>query len=56
MQGWHGLRWEFTNLSSTCTFMDLTLSIANNRIESSLHEKPQNLYLYIPPHSCHPKI
>ena len=55
MQGWHGLRWEFTNLSSTCTFMDLTLSITNNRIESSLHEKSQNLYLYIPPHSCHPK-
>ena len=55
MQGWHGLRWEFTNLSTTCNFMDLTLSITDNKIETSLYEKPKNLYLYIPPHSCHPK-
>ena len=55
MQGWHGLCWEFTNPSTTGNFMGLTLSITNDKIETSLYEKPQDLYLYIPPHSCHPK-
>jgi hypothetical protein len=35
--------------------MDLALTITNNKIESTLYEKEQNLYLYIPPTSAHPK-
>ena len=48
------LRWDFSPLSKTIDFMDLTLSIADGRIKTSLYKKPSNIHLYIPPHSCHP--
>jgi len=35
--------------------MDLTLTITNNKVESTLYKKEQSLYLYIPPTSAHPK-
>eukprot|EP00804_Cyclotella_cryptica_P005147 CCRYP_018671-RB/>CCRYP_018671-RB protein AED:0.36 eAED:0.36 QI:0/-1/0/1/-1/0/1/0/158 len=35
--------------------MDLTLTLSGQTIQSTLFEKPQNLYLYLPPHSSHPK-
>ena len=54
MQTWHGLKWEFTHPSTSCNFMDLSISISNNRLTTTLYEKKQNLYLYIPPHSAHP--
>eukprot|EP00956_Cyclotella_meneghiniana_P015303 scaffold23289_cov74-Cyclotella_meneghiniana.AAC.1 len=55
MNAWFGLEWTFTEPASTVNFMDLTISIVNGRIETTLFEKAQNLYLYIPPHSSHPK-
>ena len=56
MQQWHGLQWEFTPLSTTCNFMDLTVTITpSGHLSTTLSEKPQNLYLYIPPSSAHPK-
>jgi hypothetical protein len=55
MQQWHGLSWEFSPLSRSCTFMDLTITIESNRLTTTVYEKPQNLYLYIPPTSAHPK-
>ena len=53
VNNFHGLDWEFTPLSRTCNFMDVTLSIVDDRIESTLFEKKMALYLYIPPHSAH---
>jgi hypothetical protein len=55
MQQWLGLSWEFSPLSHSCTFMDLTISITTNKISTSIYKKTQNLYLYIPPSSAHPK-
>jgi hypothetical protein len=55
MNGWYGLTWDCTEPSTSVNFMDLTISIVNSRLETTLYEKPQNLYLYIPPHSSHPK-
>ena len=48
------LKWDFSPLQKTADFMDLTLSIVGNRIETTLYEKPHSLHLYIPPSSCHP--
>ena len=49
-----GLTWEFNKPSNKVDFMDLTISIHNGKITTSLFEKPLNLHLYIPPHSAHP--
>ena len=34
--------------------MDMTISIREDQIVTSLYEKSMNLYLYTPPHSAHP--
>ena len=49
-----GLVWEFTEPSTQVDFMDMTIKIENNRLTTTLFEKPLNLHLYIPPHSAHP--
>ena len=49
-----GLTWEFTELDTTVDFMDTTVSIAGDRLHTTLYEKPLALYLYIPPHSARP--
>ena len=49
------LDWEVDQPSVSVNFLDLHLYIADdNRVHTKLHEKVLNLYLYIPPHSCHP--
>jgi hypothetical protein len=55
MNGWHGLEWECTTPSTTINFMDLTITIIDGKLETTLFEKAENLYLYIPPHSSHPR-
>ena len=54
MNNYPGLTWEFNAPSDKVDFMDLTISIKNGQISTSLFEKPLNLHLYIPPHSAHP--
>ena len=48
------LDWEISDLTKKMNFMDLTISIEGNKIETSLYEKPNNLHLFIPSNSCHP--
>ena len=48
-----GLTWDFNTPTNKVDFMDLTISITNGNISTSLFEKPLNLHLYIPPHSAH---
>jgi hypothetical protein len=55
MNSWFGLEWVCTDLTTSVYFMDLTITIADGRLETTLFEKAQNLYLYIPPHSSHPR-
>ncbi|KAL7475648.1 hypothetical protein ACHAW6_001558 [Cyclotella cf. meneghiniana] len=55
MQQWHGLQWAFEDPVYSINFMDLTISIVNGQLYTTLYKKPQNLYLYLPPHSSHPK-
>ena len=54
MNNYPGHTWEFNKPSHRVDFMDLTISIHNGKITTSLFEKPLNLHLYIPPHSAHP--
>jgi hypothetical protein len=53
MNSFGKLRWTFTPLQKEIAFMDLTLRVTRNGIQTRLYEKPLNLYLYIPPHSAH---
>eukprot|EP00804_Cyclotella_cryptica_P028484 CCRYP_020575-RA/>CCRYP_020575-RA protein AED:0.51 eAED:0.51 QI:0/-1/0/1/-1/0/1/0/243 len=56
LQLWHGLEWTVSPCTNECNFMDLTLTPTTaGTIETNLFEKNQNLYLYIPPGSAHPK-
>ena len=54
MQDYYGLEWIFEERSKKVNYMDMTISIHEGRIVTSLYEKAMNLYLYIPPHSAHP--
>jgi hypothetical protein len=50
------LCWEFTPLSTSVDFLDLTLSIdlTTKTISTKTFQKSMNLYLYLPPNSAHP--
>ena len=54
MNAFPGLTWEFEDPNDKVNFMDLTITIKNGHVSTSLFEKPLNLHLYIPPHSAHP--
>ena len=49
-----GLTWEVNEPSNHVDFMDLSISIDNGKIATTLFEKQSNRHLYISPHSCHP--
>jgi hypothetical protein len=53
-QTWHGLEWEFSEQSTSVNFMDLTITIKDRRLHTTVFAKKENLYLYLPPHSSHP--
>ena len=54
MNSYHGMQWEFSERVLSVDYMDLTISIRDNHIHTTIYEKALNLYLYIPPHSAHP--
>ncbi len=47
------LKWDITNPVKSVNFLDLTITIENDRITTKTFQKPNNPYLYIPPHSSH---
>ena len=48
------LRWTMEAPSNNAIFLDLDITISDDGIISTkTYQKPQNLYLYIPPHSAH---
>lgn len=48
------LSWTFSDLSQSINFLDLHVRIDGSRVKTTLYEKPQNLYLYLPAGSAHP--
>ena len=54
MNDFHGLKWDISPLQNKVDFLDLTISINNGIINTTLFEKLQNLHLYITPQSAHP--
>ena len=48
------LEWKFSPLLLMVAFLDVMVKITDDgQITTQVYEKPQNLYLYLPPHSCH---
>ena len=47
------LQWTFSNLAPTAVFLNLKFPLTNGRVTTRIYEKELNLYLYIPPYSCH---
>ena len=49
------LQWTFSLHTTTIDFLDVTVTLRHNMpIRTRLYEKALNLYLYLPPHTCHP--
>ena len=48
------LQWDVSERSKSVDYMDLTLTIEQGKIHTTLYEKKNNHHLYIPPKSCHP--
>lgn len=48
------LTWSFTELSSSISFLDLTISVRDGILSYCTYQKLMNLYQYISPHSAHP--
>ena len=48
------LEWEFEEPSKTVNFLDLTISIENEKISTKTFQKAMNLYQYLSPRSNHP--
>ena len=47
------LKWTIEDPSDSVTFLDLTITIKDNRLSMNIHEKENNPYLYLPPSSAH---
>eukprot|EP00978_Attheya_sp_CCMP212_P011860 scaffold29456_cov59-Attheya_sp.AAC.3 len=56
MNSYHGLPWIFQEQSNQIDFLDMTISIKDGQLETTLFEKALNLHLYIPPSSAHPPV
>jgi hypothetical protein len=48
------LRWNIETPSMSSTFLDLTITINEGKIDTTTYQKPLNLYLYILPLYAHP--
>lgn len=56
MNDYGKLKWTTEQPSNKVIFLDLEIMISNDGVISTkTYQKPQNLYLYIPPHSAHQK-
>jgi len=54
LNSWGSLEWTTEEPSLHTNFLDLKISIQNQKIITSTYQKEMNLYLYIPPLSAHP--
>jgi hypothetical protein len=54
LNGFGTLQWNIEDLTSSTTFLDLTITIKDQKIHTTTFQKDLNLYLFIPPISAHP--
>jgi hypothetical protein len=54
LNGFGSLQWNVEDLTTSTTFLDLTIQIIDHKIHTSTFQNDLNLYLKIPPTSAHP--
>jgi len=54
VSSFHGLPWDFDPRSHSLDYMDVTITIKDGKLTTTLFEKDLALYQYLPPNSSHP--
>ena len=54
INSWNGLDWIFSPRSEELVFLDVNISLQDQKLKTTLYEKPMNLHLYLSSRSSHP--
>ena len=54
LNNWYDLKWIVNERNNQVTFLDMTITLLEEKITCTIYDKPLNLHLFLPPRSAHP--